>query len=521
VGTVDVGAELQLSQKAAPAPPGAMYAPLLSTAGGLLPIDIAPWTGSASPVATQQLDWSLAPTDDHVQITDDGLAQSYFIFGGPGSGKTYMLEYLLKQIFALDASDADRKAGALILDPKAALVGEIRELLALVGREADLVVLNAGQLEAEGREVNLLDAGIDPSELGEMLVLVAQASGVGASEPFWFGSWSTLFAGALPLLAWLESERIMTMRSVMTAVLDVVGTDDRGRPVRRIQQLAAEGRDRLDELDEDHRTDMDLAIDDVEGFYRQEEDNIATVETLMRDAFSGFLRTKWKRFSYGAPNLPDVQRSTFYDAIIDEGKIVLVSVEAEDATMAKVICTLVKVLFQRSVISRLSRVRAGRLKNFERIVVLAVDEYGQVASEVPGSPVGDGSFFSLCRQNGAIGIVAAQSVNLLKTSSLKDNWPAVVSNTAAKFFMRLGDSETAEEATKLAGEADWYLTSRSTSQQKDGASMSHGTELRERKSLPASVLTQLFTKGQGAVIGSTDGKATADTVRFFQVPKWK
>jgi hypothetical protein len=86
--------------------------------------------------------------------------------------------------------------------------------------------------------------------------------------------------------------------------------------------------------------------------------------------------------------------------------------------------------------------------------------------------------------------------------------------------MRLADNETAEEATKLAGEYDWYLTSRGTSQQKDGAGSSANTDQRERKALPTPILTQTLKQGQAAMIGSLDGKVTLDTLRFFQVPRW-
>jgi type IV secretory pathway TraG/TraD family ATPase VirD4 len=165
-------------------------------------------------------------------------------------------------------------------------------------------------------------------------------------------------------------------------------------------------------------------------------------------------------------------------------------------------------------------VRVGTLKNFKRLVVLAVDEYSAVASEIQGQPMGDGLFFSQSRQNGCVGLVATQSVNLLQSSSLKEHWKAVVSVCAAKIYMRLADNETAEEATKLAGEYDWYLTSSGTSQQKDGAGSSTNTDQRERKALPAAILTQTLKLGQAAMVGSLDGKVTLDTLRFFQTPKW-
>jgi type IV secretory pathway TraG/TraD family ATPase VirD4 len=186
--------------------------------------------------------------------------------------------------------------------------------------------------------------------------------------------------------------------------------------------------------------------------------------------------------------------------------------------MAKTICTLVKCLFQQTVLSRLARVREGSLRNFTRPVVLAVDEYSDVASEVPGEPMGDGYFFSLARQNGCMGLVATQSVNMLQASSLKENWKAVFSTFGAKIFMRLADNETAEEAQKQAGNSDWYLGSAGQSQQKDGLSMSRNTELRERKTLPTEVLTQVLKSGEAVIVGSLDGSVTKPSTMFLRVP---
>jgi hypothetical protein len=517
---VNLGTLLELRQKVARSlNTGFRMSAGLPGDGSLLAVDTNSQLGPTGTVGAEQLSWEFQSSETPINIVNKGLTESYMIFGAPGSGKTYLLMYLLKQIFALHQDDPSMRVGGLILDPKAALVEDVQAMMRLAGREADLDVLNSETLERENLAINLIDAGLDPVELGTMLVLAAQAAGTEASEPYWFGAWSTLFGAATAFLAW-HDEWTTTIVSLVSAVLDVAGTDENGRPLRKIEMMIRDAKPKLAELPDEQRRDLELAIADIEGFYRQEADNIATVETLLRKAYSGFLRSKWKRYSAPSPNTPGSRAATFYDRIIDEGKVVLVSVSPSEPMMAKVICTLVKVLFQRTVLSRLDRVRAGTLQNFKRLIVMAVDEYSAVASEIQGQPMGDGLFFSQCRQNGCIGLVATQSVNLLQSSSLKDNWKAIVSVCAAKVYMRLADNETAEEATKLAGEYDWYLTSRGTSMQKDGAGSSTNTDQRERKALPAAILTQSLRLGQAAMVGSLDGKKTLDTIRFFQVPKW-
>ncbi|HMD35863.1 MAG TPA: type IV secretion system DNA-binding domain-containing protein [Vicinamibacterales bacterium] len=516
-GSVWLGHSLELRQQTAPTARTAFqFSAALPGSGPLLAVDQIDVETSPSAMPATQLGWDLASTEQKLAIVDKGLTESYMIFGASGSGKTHFLMYLLRQMLALNGGDPQRKMGGLILDPKAALIDDVRRMLRIAGRLDDLVVINADDLAGQPA-VNILDCSLDPVELGKVLILAAQCAGAAASDPFWFGAWANLFKGAVPLLQWRDEVRL-SMASLMDAVLSVEERDDGGSPLRRIQRIAREARAALKTLSADRRADMQIAIEAVEGFYRQEPKNVETVEMLMRDAFGDFRGSKWRCYSGLAPNAPGGAASAFYDRIIDEGKIVLLSVSNEEMVMAKVICTIVKVLFQRAVLSRLQRVRRGELKNFERMVMLVADEYALVATELPGNPMGDGQFLSLCRQFGCMAILAAQSVNVLQSSSLKEHWKAVVSQCAAKVYMRLNDNETAEEATKLAGEYDWYLTGRGTSQQKDGAGSSTNLEMRERKALPAAILTQVLQLGQGAMVGSLDGKRTRDTVRFFQAP---
>lgn len=516
-GRIHIGHELRLIQaQARPAvAAGFHFIGGRPNDGLLAAVDDATAFTRTGELPAQRLEHSFVATPDDVYIKKAGLTTSYGIFGAPRAGKTHLLMYLLRQLMALNATDPEQKFGALILDPKAALIEDVRAAAAQAGRESDLVVLNSDELARRGEAVNVIDCTLDPLELGRMLVLAAQSAGTGASEPFWFGAWTNLFGAAVYLLQWLDTD-VLTLQRLLDATLLVETYDKDGRPQREIQRLAADARERLNELPQDRQRDARQAISQVEGFYRQEPDNIATVESLITQAYGGFQQSRWSRYSQAAPKIRGEHRTPFYDQIVDDGKIVLVSVSPSDPGMAKVLCTLVKCLFQMTVVGRLARVRAGTLKNFKRPLVLAVDEYSEVASEVPGQPMGDGYFFSVCRQNGCMGLIATQSVNVLQASSLKENWKSVFSTFGAKIFMRLADKETIEEAAALVGETDWYLTSTGTSRQKDGSGSSTQKELRERK-LTASVFTDVMGRREGMIVGSLDGGKTQD-VRFVRVP---
>lgn len=515
-GRIHLGHELELVQK----PSRTLSHSSTFQVGrpiGMPPVDYLPRRSSPGDLPAQRLDYSLTPTDAQVFIEDKGLVASYGIFGAPGSGKTNLLLYLLHQMLSMNADKPEMKYGALILDPKATLIDDVRQIVHLAGREADLVVINTDELNSRKESVNIINSGLDPYELGLQLVLAAQASGVATSDPYWLLAWGNLFGAACYLLS--QEKDAVTIKKLMDSVLikeKITGEKSAERPIQRLARLRhAE----LGNLPEDEQQDLLVAINQIENFFGQENDNIATIENIIFRAYSPFQFSRLRCYSPVESRALSRRKPSFYDQIIEEGKIVLVSLSPAEAMLAKTLSTLVKCLFQRSVLSRAERYRARKIHNFTRLLILACDEYSQVASEVPGQPSGDGDFFSLARQQRCGGLVATQSVDMLQSSSLKENWRAVFSTFGAKIFMRLADNETAEEATKLAGEMDWQLTSQGSSYSKDGLSTSSNTDLRERKTLPTPLLTQVFKKGDAVIIGSLDGSESQARLRFVHVPK--
>lgn len=504
-GRVSMGSELRLTESIEPRIETSRFVVGLPDDGSLSGMDSFDLLGVPGRLPADRLTWTLMPEDRDIGIEADGLVASYGIFGAPGSGKTYLVMHLFRQLMEIQIDNPDQRFGGLILDPKAGLIGSVTTAMTAVNRSADLTVLSPATVSRPGKGVNIIDCGLDPAELGHLLVLAAQSAGVGASEPYWFGAWKSLFTAALPLLAWYDTT-VTTLAGLMDVVLTVEPTGASGASERRIQRIARDARARLDTIDDPGaRRDMAATLNQIDGFYRQEPNSVATVETLMTQAYGGFARSAWKGFSEPELNAPGVRRTTFYDQIIDDGRVVLASVGPSEAGMAKVLVTVVKLLFQHTVLSRFERVETGTLCNAVRPVILMCDEYSGVASEVAGEAAGDAYFFSQSRQFGCLGLIATQSVDMLQASSLKENWKAVFSTFGAKVFMRLTDNNSAEEATKLAGEADFNVGSAGRSQQKDGYGSSTNTELRERKALPTAVLTHVLERGQAVVIGSLDG----------------
>ena len=547
IGSVVVGKELMFSQAQARKESQAAL-----TSDELVQSGVAEGSHLARAMAGERAEgpgrrWEdeLDSTGQAVAISNDGLTASYGIFGSPGTGKTHLMLHLLAELMGKipERSGPDwdwKKFGALILDPKASLVDDITKLMSLpdVRRSKDLTVLNTGYLRRRGETVNVIDCSLSARELGRFLVLAARSAGIEATEPYWFLAWANLFGAALTVLQHV-SPFVPTLRELTDAVLHPANGP------RRIERYARMIREDVERFvaartaaDQRHTPEFDAKVEEVAQaaddilihFDRTSSESIRAariIDSFIRRSFGGFLEHRYacySRQSLAAPRMAGAQDgANFYDAIIEQGKVVLVSISPSEPEFAKTLCTLVKSLFQQAVMGRKERCRLpagtpGKLHNFTRPVLIACDEYSEVASELPGQPMGDGHFFALARENGCMGLLATQSVNVLENSSLKQSWRSVFSNFGAKFFMGAADNETVEEATKLAGDEDWEILTRGESISLDGRGFTSNRDFRERKALPGRVLTRTLGKGESVVIGSLDGRATRPDIKMVRVP---
>jgi hypothetical protein len=474
-------------------------------------------------LAMRRLSYSFRNTNKEVYIENAGLKASYGIFGGPGSGKTYLLRYLLKQIFEFngpksESPNLEQKFGGLILDPKANLIDDLREIAEETGRE--LIVLNTADLIQQNEAVNVINVALPPYELGKMIVVAAQAMGAGTSDPYWGLAWGNVFGAAVPLLKELDpNANAVTLNSLMDSVLTVKEVEEvdengnRKRVRKRLIEIIAR-----DNANLSSSRNLEIFKNTLDGYYKQDAESMATIENIIRSAYTPFLLSDYQCYSQ-VESEALARKHCFYDQIIEDGKIIVVSLSPTEPEVAKTLCTLIKCLFQRTVLGRGERCRTGQLSNDKRLLVLACDEYSQVASEVPGKGIGDGDFFSLSREFGCMSLIATQSISMMQNSSLKDAWRGIFSNFGANIFMRLTDNETVKEAIELAGEHDFYVTSEGTSVGKDGRSNSTNTELRERKLVPGPVFTQVLRTGDAVITGRLDGGQSQGFPRFVHVPK--
>jgi type IV secretory pathway TraG/TraD family ATPase VirD4 len=195
----------------------------------------------------------------------------------------------------------------------------------------------------------------------------------------------------------------------------------------------------------------------------------------------------------------------------------------ENIAFSRMLCTIVKVLFQQTVLNRDDRYARGELTNNERRVVFFADEYSDVATDLQGSSLGDSNFISLARAYHCMVLLATQNIQMLKTSGLggvEGAWEGVLGNMSAKIFLSAADPDTAEYASKLLGEAEVASRVLNVTMGGEGVSQTIPLTVEQKKSLQPEVILRAFTRGQGVVIGQLDGVGRPEA-HFVAAPYWK
>src|SRR5262249_48396735 len=312
-------------------------------------------------------------------IDGAGMVTSFGIFGAPGSGKTVLLMHLLEQVLAHSREDPHKRYGALILDPKATLIDDVEAMVERAGRGDDLRIVNTALLSESVDGINVIDCGIEPYELGAILVLAGRSAGSDASDPYWFQEWTNLFSTGLSVLRIHEQlrerdrakQRPVTLKRLLDAIFDEVEIkmdDGKVKKIRVIQQLAADLEGRMNEIDEKERSDLKNDLQALKRFYGTKY--VDTIEAFITKAFGMFRRSRLACYS---GRRPAGQKLPFYEDVIENGRIVLVSTSPSEPMLAKTLSTLMKTLFQRTVLARGDLLNAGLITNDQRPLVIACD----------------------------------------------------------------------------------------------------------------------------------------------------
>jgi hypothetical protein len=457
----------------------------------VLPDRVPLWKGIPLDLSHAQrpFDYTFKDTEREVFLTDEGLGQLYVCFGAPGVGKSYFMLRLLKQ---LAGSSWEQPWGGLLLDPKQTLIGEARTA---IPSERLHVIAPAG-----GQGTNLLASHLGPRDLGVALALAAQSAGVSAKDPYWLNEMKRLFGAGLALLHLLgEPLTLAGLAALMlgTRMESVKRITELQHRLERAQGVKLEGAD---------QRRLDRAISELSQYTAARGDNIETVRSFVSQILSPFLDPDLDYVSDASVT------SSLSDLILRDAKWVLLAVPRSALSVARMLSSLAKTLFQRAVLER-QTLHPGN----QRRVFLFVDEYAELASDLPGDGFGDSIFFSQMRQFRVLAVIATQGTPMLENSGVKEAWKTILSNSAGKLFFRVADPDTAELASKLLGEGDLIVNDGGVTASADGGSIQKGQKLDRRTVLTSDLFITGLERGHVVFLGTTDGHSRAG-VRYLRVP---
>lgn len=481
-------------------------------------------------------------------VPERGLFTGIAIIGAIGSGKTSCCMYPFAQSI-LSFGERHKKVGGLVLEVKGDFCHRVREILSHHGREDDYVEINltdshyrynplASDLDAyalaygiasllnslfgKGREpfwqqaytnmtkfiillhrvlydyVTLLDiyeCAINPDLLKQRIELgdAAMASTkVAVVEPAIY-----LEIEGLSRFHWETNKETNQMESMLTDELAKFLLEKSVlHQIKECEELPSGIKPIRDELkreqfqavrrwfhDDWMRIEQRLRTSIVEGisFFLSLFDDNPTLKRVFcppKECFDPILNADGK---YGKPLPP-------FSELIEQGRVVALNFPTSaNPGLSRMIGTLMKVDFQRAVLSRVPKMEATPNQYFRQVLFLC-DEYHAFATVGESDPTGDEKFFALSRQSRCIPIVATQSISSLRSALSGEAWRTLLQTFRTKIFLTLSDDFSARVASDLCGRDEQLKLSYNFSENGQDARVSllTGRATAHRSSITAS-----------------------------------
>lgn len=370
-----------------------------------------------------------------ISINKKGLIGNILITGSIGSGKTQgtILPYL-DQIF----TNFELTPGVLIIDPKRSFVPEAIKIAKKHGLEKRIVHLKLGgqvKINPVFQKDVLKNSGY--LNMANMFQ-AASINFMGSSNesPFWNISSFNLIKNSIVYCA---------------AVHDYYTLEDIYKTIIRASsnKVDQELKDALlaKSFTKEEEFNIGCAISYFEDEYQKLDSKLKTSILATSTAFLNQFQ------EYNANNIfcPKQDEITInsIDSLIDEGKIFLIDISVP--ALARSMGTYIKLLFQQSILDRISDKKRGTGRSF----VTIIDEYQDVVTAGNGSTLGDERFLSKSREGNAITIVATQSlVSLLNTIGKENPIKELIQNFRTRIAGHSTDLYTIKIFQELIGKEE-------------------------------------------------------------------
>jgi hypothetical protein len=467
-----------------------------------------------------------SPDPSWLCISERGLYTGICVVGAIGSGKTQAVVLpAMRQLFAYRASDPEQRLSGVVLEVKGGLCRQVRKILENCGRTEDYVEVSlAGNVR-----YNPLNNDSDAYAQAFNIASVITAIWGKGKEPFWQQSYTDLVRYVIMLhrvrdgyVTMLDIFRIVISSGKLEEMLTATG--------RRFVSASFVGVSKADYLKyESALAPFKFAWSEKLGQYVAVfKDELQSVLIQRTTATASLYRRKlcgpetqdsWQSIHYwywehwkffraevktsiiqgiavflslfetnaqvrrvfcppkelyeGKPCASDPDGVVLppFSELIESGKVVGLNFPtALNPALAKIIGTLMKVDYQRSVLLRIPEMDEHPQQHF-RPTVFICDEYQNFATVGGDNPTGDERFLSLSRQPKCIPIVATQSISSLKEALPNEGVKTLLQAFRTKLFLSTSDPDTARYASELCGKADKTRISYTVSESSSNANV--------------------------------------------------
>jgi len=457
----------------------------------------------------RQLTAEPSPSPRWLSIPERGLYTGICVLGAIGSGKTQAIILpAMKQLFSYRADDAERRLSGIVLEVKGDLCRQVRTILDDCGRTKDYVEVS---LTGDVR-YNPLNNDSDAYAQAFNIASIITAIWGKGKEPFWQQSYTDLVRYIIMLhrirdnyVTLLDIFRTVISSGTLEEMLTQLGRRFAGSAFlgvsradyakhesllapfrfswhenlsRYIAPFKEELRVVLMEQTaiEAHHYSLKAIVPEVADalrsvhFWYWEHWKFfrAEVKTSIVQGIAVFLSLfetnaqvrrvfcPPKELYDGRPCAADPDGVVLppFSELIESGKVVGLNFPtALNPALAKIIGTMMKVDYQRSVLLRIPDMDERPKQHF-RPTVFICDEYQNFATVGGDNPSGDERFLSLSRQPKCIPIVATQSISSLKEALPNEGVNTLLQAFRTKIFLSTSDPDTARYASELCGKAD-------------------------------------------------------------------
>ena len=360
-----------------------------------------------------------------ISILEDALYQNVLISGSIGSGKTSGA--ISRLIYQLLKSGK----GGLILDVKGNFVDRVEEMCKRCGRITDLKIISKGS----SKYFEILSNNTSSLELaGRIKQILELLSTNNNSDSYWLDKVENFLTNIFVLMKYLNKFNMLELHRLVVEE-------------KYLKECLNDVKESV--LKSPPKDKLAFEITNMINFFTKEFE-------LLDSRIKGIIKSEITRFT-----IPLVTEYDVYNQFCDRGRkelitfneksIVVLSVPiGENRTLSKILATILKLEFQKHVLSNIS--------NPIPLFFIA-DEFREFCN------VADSNFLSLSREAKCINIISTQSYSSLKsTLKSEDHTRVIIQNLVNKIWFRNDDIYTVSEVIKQLGKTNIVRENKSVSE---------------------------------------------------------